>query len=206
MTNHRRTCRNFYLNLENNKSSKLYAYTPWIDMAGLSLASSFTEDFNESESQSQNPSFLSRSQFSSYLPSSSPPLLPPLPSIPSNIQILHLSHEKYAIFETATQQSFFEWWSQTLQGKGKSQTILRKRSRSDDWEAYLQAANIQTGEIKLVCKRCKALLKHPKFAKTSTTGLHTHLLSQSCRGQSSQETGIREALVSIKYSLKQLFH
>lgn len=168
-------------------------------MADLPLTSSFTEDANEAESQSQNLSLFSESQFSSL--SSSPPLLSQSlsshPTLPVNIQTIQISHEKYAVFEIATQQSFFEWWSQTLQGRGKSQAILKKRSRSDHWESYLQAANLQTGEIKLVCKRCKALLKHPRFAKTSTTGLHTHLLSQSCRSESNQETSILDAIVSI---------
>ena len=168
-------------------------------MADLPLTSSFIDDLNEGESQSQSLSFHSRSQFSSYLPSSPPLLSSSLsspPSLPAQIQVIQISHKQYAIFEIATQQSFFEWWFQTLQGRGKSQAILRKRSRSEDWESYLQAANTHTGEVKLVCKRCKALLKHPRFARTSTTGLHTHLLSQACRGQSSQES-IIAAIVSI---------
>ena len=80
-------------------------------------------------------------------------------------------------------QVFVEWWLKTEFGLKEG---LRDgmhwdgKKKSDLWESFEQVAHEKTGEPKVMCKRCCAVLVHPHHRRGGTSPLRTHIKGGTC--------------------------
>jgi hypothetical protein len=82
-----------------------------------------------------------------------------------------------------TRAQFVEWWLST--GFGSKEDIRDAihwdgKKKSDLWESFEQVAHEKTGEPKVMCKRCHALLVHPHHRRGGTSPLKAHLKGGTC--------------------------
>ncbi len=83
---------------------------------------------------------------------------------------------------------FWRWWSQITyataimeetQGFNDPDWGASGR-RSDAWQYFIEAANIESGELSIFCLRCERKLVHPISTGCSASNMINHLKTQSC--------------------------
>jgi hypothetical protein len=77
------------------------------------------------------------------------------------------------------------------------------KKKSDIWESFEQVAHEKTGEPKVMCKRCYAILVHPHPRRGGTSPLRRHINGGTCFA-TKKNGGIGQLLqnmVSTKLSL-----
>jgi hypothetical protein len=124
--------------------------------------------------------------------------LPPPLSVPRSLKRSTDSAQTYVICEDMNKEQFVEWWIQTQSGHSEHQSTFwdRKGQRADIWADFEQVAHFVTGQPKVMCKHCGAILNHPNSmvhtkagtaGKQGTTALRRHLERAICKtkGQSS---------------------
>lgn len=82
-----------------------------------------------------------------------------------------------------SRNQFVEWWLKTEFGSnpGTQDTIhWDGKKRSVLWESFEQVAHDKTGEPKVMCKRCHAILVHPNYRRAGSSPMKVHLKSGAC--------------------------
>lgn len=82
-----------------------------------------------------------------------------------------------------SRNQFVEWWLKTEFGSnpGIQDTIhWDGKKKSDLWESFEQVAHDKTGEPKVMCKRCHAILVHPHYRRAGSSPMKAHLKSGAC--------------------------
>lgn len=83
-----------------------------------------------------------------------------------------------------SRKSFVEWWLKTEFGEKedlqKSIQWQSKQKTSNVWDCFDQVAHEKTGEPKVMCKRCLAVLAHPSHRRAGTSPMKIHLRGITC--------------------------
>ncbi|KAJ5982330.1 hypothetical protein N7451_012430 [Penicillium sp. IBT 35674x] len=87
---------------------------------------------------------------------------------------------------------FVEWWLTTEFGQKKD---LRRtinwdsdQKKSAAWSSFDQVAHSKTGEPKVMCKRCRAVIIHPGDKRSGPSPMKNHLTSAQCAKPQFQNT------------------
>jgi hypothetical protein len=119
------------------------------------------------------------------------PLPPPL-SVPPSLKRSTDPAQTYVICEDKNKEQFVDWWIQTQSGHSEHQSTFwdRKGQRAGIWADFEQVAHFITGQPKVMCKHCGAILNHPNSivhtkagtaGKQGTTALRRHLERAICK-------------------------
>jgi hypothetical protein len=81
-------------------------------------------------------------------------------------------------------REFTEWWITTEYGRDKEiQKAVQwdsERKKAVSWPSFHQVAHAKTGEPKVMCKACHAVVIHPGYRRAGTSPMKTHLKSGIC--------------------------
>lgn len=83
-----------------------------------------------------------------------------------------------------SRRQFVEWWLTTGYGKNPERYGALHwdgKRTSDIWENFEQVAHEETGQPKVMCKRCSTTLTHPGYKRAGTSTLQHHLKGGACR-------------------------
>jgi hypothetical protein len=84
----------------------------------------------------------------------------------------------------SSRKQFIEWWLKTEFGEKKDlQKSIQwesKQKTSDVWDCFDQVAHEKTGEPKVMCRRCQAILVHPSHRRAGTSPMKIHMKSITC--------------------------
>lgn len=102
----------------------------------------------------------------------------------------------------SSRNSFVEWWLKTEFGEKedlqKSIQWQSKQKTSDVWGCFDQVAHEKTGEPKVMCRRCQAVLVHPSHRRAGTSPMKIHMKSIICAKPSgSKKQGIDQLLQNM---------
>lgn len=121
------------------------------------------------------------------------PSLPQYPPAPTSLQrvgrpfqasyILYNSNKSDPMMESS-RNKFVEWWLKTEFGlqKDLQKSIIwnSESKKSDVWKSFDQVAHSKTGEPKVMCKRCQAVVVHPGYYQAGPSPMGKHLASTQC--------------------------
>lgn len=105
--------------------------------------------------------------------------------------ILYNGDKANSTMDTSRTQ-FVEWWLTTEFGLKKD---LRRtinwdsdQKKSAAWSSFDQVAHSKTGEPKVMCKRCCAVVIHPGYKRSGPSPMKNHLKSAQCAKPQFQKT------------------
>jgi hypothetical protein len=109
-------------------------------------------------------------------------------------------------FAQENAQEFATWFKDTkyfqeeeaLGIKGMRKRIPRwgVRHNASGWEYFIEGADRVSGEPKVICTRCDAILAHP--VKNGTSGMTEHPTTKGCEA-TSKARGLRQLVLSEGY-------
>jgi hypothetical protein len=118
-------------------------------------------------------------------PYSSPSRLQP-PSFPNILQRVGPDQRKpFFLYSDMSKDQFVAWWLTTDFGKRK-RVHWDGRHSSPCWEYFDQVADMTTGEPKVMCNRCAAILEHPQNSRHGTSTMNKHTTGINCRRSASK--------------------
>ena len=95
------------------------------------------------------------------------------------------------IFDSATSETFLEWYETTLLYKNGCKTNceynlptwhMKGKTTRELWDQFDQLVKITSGEPKVECKHCHQRNTHPSTKnKGGTSTLRTHLHTKACK-------------------------
>lgn len=101
-------------------------------------------------------------------------------------------------------REFTDWWMSTEFGSQKDVSESMhwdgRKKNSELWESFEQVAHEMTGEPKVMCKRCNALLVHANHRRKGSSPMKGHLASGIChhkRTKASNTSKIDDILRSL---------
>lgn len=110
-------------------------------------------------------------------------------------------------------KQFVDWWLTTEFGARKElQTTIRwdGKKKSDVWERFDQVAHEKTGEPKVKCKQCHAIIVHPNHHRAGSSPMKGHLTTSTClcrpKATKRRIDQLLRHSVSSQYSTPYLFH
>jgi arylamine N-acetyltransferase len=130
------------------------------------------------------------------------------PSLPDTLQRVGPDKRKaFVLYSDMSKNQFVDWWLTTDFGKQK-RIHWDGRHSSQSWQCFDQVAHMTTGEPKVMCNRCAAILDHPQNSRHGTSTMNKHTNGVNCRRSAATQPNIKQLLrdaVSIivtKYILK----
>src|SRR5271156_4146061 len=104
--------------------------------------------------------------------------------IPSSLERVGPKRVKqYVLYKAMNRQDFIEWWIQTQHGGELNKLNTEEKEKvkwdgdglsSDVWQHFHQVAHKNTGEPKVMCKRCGKILNHPHSSGHGTNAMKRH--------------------------------
>ncbi|KAJ6088403.1 hypothetical protein N7486_009664, partial [Penicillium sp. IBT 16267x] len=73
---------------------------------------------------------------------------------------------------------FIEWWLKIE--FGEKEDLQNKQKTSDVWDCFDQVAHKKTGEPKVMCRRCQAVLIHLSHRRAGTSPMKIYMKSIIC--------------------------
>jgi hypothetical protein len=144
------------------------------------------------EDSTTDPSYSQQTLASIPCSSPSQPLQPP--SFPSFLQRVGPDRRKpYFLYSHMSKDQFVAWWLTTDFGKQK-RIHWDGRHSSQCWEYFDQVADMTTGEPKVMCNRCAAILEHPQNSRHGTSTMNKHTRGINCRRSASKKPNIQQLI------------
>ena len=123
------------------------------------------------------------------------------PSVPSSIALDPLERfqrvgpgrrgGQFFLYDAMNHTDWVNWWLETDYGsKNKIAWESQHGSASETWKQFEQVAHTATGNPKVLCKRCDAILEHPyttkkdangRVGRHGTTTITRHLQTSACQ-------------------------
>lgn len=133
-------------------------------------------------------------------------------SVPLSLKRTKDPTKTYVIFEDMNKEEFVNWWIQTQSGQPTDIPKIwdRKGYRADIWADFDQVAHYISGQPKVMCKHCGAILNHPnsvihpKSGKQGTTALRRHLTRATCKGKGKGSSLQRLLQHQVRYQINQI--
>lgn len=133
-------------------------------------------------------------------PCSSPsrPLQPP--PFPNILQRAGSDQRKrFVLYFHMSKDQFVAWWLTTDFGKQK-RIYWDGRHSSQCWEYFDQVADMTTGEPKVMCNRCAAILDHPQNSRHGTSTMNKYTSGIRCRRSASKKAKYQAAYAECRES------